>query len=101
MESLQIVSGFSELKDLLIRTYQVTKNKEFIRLYFTELDNELLMHDYADHKKVIVLSRNIDAQNISVEIPVRARRLIRESFMRKGASDFLNRGFQLHGFFRS
>ena len=98
---MEIVSGFSELKDLLIHTFKVTRNREFVRLYFTELDNELLMHDYADHKKVIVLSLDIESQDIPKEIPLRARRLIQNSLMQKGASDFLNRGFQLHGFFRS
>jgi len=47
MQQRELISGFSELKDLLIRTYKFEKEREFVRLYFSEYKNELLMHDYA------------------------------------------------------
>lgn len=51
MQQQQLISGFSELKDLLIRTYNIEKDREFVRLYFSECDNQLLMYDYDDHTR--------------------------------------------------
>ena len=75
MQQREIVSGYSELKDLLIRTYQIERRREFIKLYFTEKNNRLLMHDYNDHKKFIELVEEIDTKIVSTKLTNSARRI--------------------------
>ena len=100
MQQRELVSGFSELKDLLIRTYKIERNREFVKLYFSEKGNELLMHDYNDHKKSFALSVNIAKKQIPAGLTANAHRLVKESLSRASPAGFLIEEFQLNGFFR-
>ena len=101
MQQRELVSGFSELKDLLIRTYQIERGRELVKLYFSEEDNKLLMHDYDNHKKVIRLCLNLERKNIWNGLTGNAHRLVNESLKHASPSEFLIQEFQLNGFFRS
>ena len=97
MQQRELVSGFSELKDLLIRICKIERPRNQIRLYFTFSDNELWMHDYADHeKKVLLLKNKIN------HLPTDSQgwKLINDSIKSKEPDALLNTLFQLHGFFR-
>lgn len=100
MQQREFISGFSELKDLLIRTYNIKKEREFVRLYFSEHDNQLLMHDYNDHKRAISLCADLKQKSIRSGLSVYSKRLVTESLKFPKSSVFLNKEFQLHGFFR-
>ena len=101
MKQQELVSGFSELKDLLIRTYGVNRSREFVRLYFSVSGNRLLMHDYVDHKKAIVICNDLASKNIPEGFSPGIQKLVAESLMHLSPTDFLNNEFQLNGFFRS
>ena len=101
MQQREFVSGFSDLKDLLIRTYKIDRSREFVRLCFSKKDNSLLMHDYDDHKKMLVLCSNLKEENIQEGLPLNARRLVSESLKHFSPAEFLIKEFQLNGFFRS
>ncbi len=101
MQQHEQVSGFSDLKDILIRTFQIGRDRAHVKLYFSTLDNALLMHDYDDHKKVIVLSRDIKTKVIKQGITGATRELIIEALMHHKPQNFLNDGFKLNGFFIS
>lgn len=100
MQQRELVSGFSDLKDLLIRTYNIEKERELVRLYFSESKNELLMHDYDDHKKAIRLCLNLKRKLIMERLTVNAQRLVQESLKHTSPAEFLINEFQLNGFFR-
>lgn len=100
MEQRELISGFSELKELLIRTFRIERECEFVRLYFSEHDNELLMYDYNDHKKVISLCVDLMQKRILNGLSVNAYRLVDESLKHTSPADFLIKEFQLSGFFR-
>lgn len=101
MQQLEIVSGFSELKDLLIRTYKISRNRELVKLYFSTKENALLMHDFDDHKKELSLCSNLKEGSIRKTLAPRAYRLVAESLNHVSPTDFLNCEFQLNGFFIS
>lgn len=101
MEQMEIISGFSELKDLLIRMHHMKKDREFIRLYFSETNNMLLMHDYSDHKNAIVLCKSLMLKQVSGELTYVAHRLVLESLKHASPSEFLINNYQLYGFFRN
>lgn len=100
MQQRELVSGFSDLKNILIRTYKIDRDRELVKLYFTERDSELLMHDYDDHKKVICLCTNLKNKFIRNDLVSKARLLVEESLMQANPAQFLNLEFQLNGFFR-
>lgn len=100
MQQRELVSGFSDLKDLLIRTYKIDRDRELIKLYFTIMDSELLMHDFDDHKKVICLCANLNNKFIRNVLVSKARLLVEESLLHTNPAQFLNLEFQLNGFFR-
>jgi hypothetical protein len=100
MKTTSAVSGFSELKELLIRTYKIERPAIEVRLYFTEEENALLMHDYDDHKKVIVLSNNIKTKHLSKALLGNARLLCFEALKTELPAVDLNNGFLLCGHFR-
>ena len=100
MKQIEIVSGFSELKDLLIRTYKIKRSSELIKLYFTFQDQQLYMHDYDDHKMAVLLASDIAGKEISGQVTHNALRLVKASLKENNPSDFLNEGFKLNGFFR-
>lgn len=100
MQQRELISGFSELKDLLIRTYNIKKDREFVRLYFSESKNELLMHDYDEHERVISLCFNLELKIIRERLGVSAYRLVQESLKHTSPALFLIKEFQLNGFFR-
>lgn len=100
MQQRELISGFSELKDLLIRTYNIKKEYEFVRLYFSESDNKLFMHDYDDHRKVISLCANIERKLIVEQLNAKAYRLVQESLKHTSPALYLVNEFQLSGFFR-
>lgn len=101
MQQREFMSGFSDLKDLLIRTYKVDKEREFIKLYFTEKENELLMHDFNDHKRAIGICSDIKNKIIEATLSPIAKLLIKESLIHTDPAKFLNDEFKLYGFFRS
>lgn len=100
MQQRELISGFSELKDLLIRTYNIKKERELVRLYFSVSKNELLVHDYDDHKGVISLCANLARKQIRNGLSAGIRRLVTESLEHSSPSEFLNKEFQLNGFFK-
>ncbi len=79
MQQREIVSGFSELKDLLIRTYRIERSREFVKLYFSENDKILFMHDYDDHGKKIALSFDLELKHVWDGLAASAHRLVNES----------------------
>lgn len=101
MQQRELVASYSELKDLLIRTYKINRDREFIRLYFSEKDNELLMHDYGEHQKALTLSRDIVNKQVRDGLKTNSLNLVKESLLQPKPSEFLNNGFNLNGFFRS
>jgi hypothetical protein len=101
MQQLDSVTGFSELKDLLIRTYNIEKERSLIQLHFTESDHELLMHDYSDHEKVICLCSDLRVGTPDKSLSPRAKRIVNEALKQNKPCEFLNNGFKLYGFFRS
>jgi hypothetical protein len=100
MNTSSAVSGFSELKELLIRTYKIERPSIEVRLHFSELEGQLLMHDYDDHKKVIVLSNSFIAKSLSAALIGNARELCLESLEAESPAADLNDGFLLYGYFR-
>ena len=100
MQQRDVVSGFTELKDLLIRTYQINRSRDLVKLYFSQGENELLMHDYDDHNKVISLCANLSLRERSIPLTQNAHRVIGESLKHKFPAEFLNSEFLLNGFFR-
>ncbi len=94
------LAGFSELKDLLIRTYRIDKARESVRLYFTEYQNQIFLHEYKDHNKKILLVVNIREKEISGRAVGLARQICIEALKHKKPADFLNEGFLSAGFFR-
>ncbi len=101
MQQTELVVGFSELKDLLIRTYEIEREREFVKLYFTEETDSLLMHDYDDHKKYLFLSFNVKKKIIVDRLSANAHRLVDEALRHPSPANFLNNEFKLSGFFRS
>jgi hypothetical protein len=100
MQTASAVSGFSELKGLLIRTYKIEKPPMEVRLHFSQTENLLLMHDYDDHKKVIVLSDNTKGKNLSDFLTGNARKLCFDAVRTQSPAAHLNAGFLLYGYFR-
>lgn len=101
MRQQNLVSGFSELKDLLITTYKIEKPRELVQLYFSQSGMELLMHDYDDHKKVMHLCFDIRKKQTKIGLKTYAERLVNEALTHHLPSAFLNHNFKLYGFFRS
>lgn len=99
MQTMAIVSGFSELKDLLIRTYNIERSRAEVRLYFTEDQDQLLMHDYHDHKKLIVLATSISRKELRKSLKGFAAQLCELALSEVEPSKFLNRRFTSDGFF--
>ncbi len=100
MKTTSAVSGFSELKELLIRTYKIEKPAIEVRLHFTEEENALLMHDYDDHEKVIVLSGDIKEGGLSRSLTGNARDLCIKALETESPAADLKNGFLLYGHFR-
>jgi hypothetical protein len=100
MQHIDSVAGFSDLKDLLIRTHKIEKGRELIKLYFTESDDRLYMHDYNDHKKMITLCKSIREKELSNSLSRRSERLIREALNHRSPSQYLIMNFNLYGFFK-
>ncbi|MBC7420192.1 MAG: hypothetical protein H7328_05640 [Bdellovibrio sp.] len=76
MQQTELVGGFSELKDLLIKTYRIERPQELVRLYFTAVEDELLMHDYNDHAKLIGLG-TIERPSASKSLSHNASKVVR------------------------
>lgn len=100
MQSKELVSGFSELKDLLIRTYKIDKPRELVRLYFSIERDMLIMHEYDDHKKIIILSVSSSSRKPSENLAPTAARLVANALKNPKPAQFLIDHFQLYGFFR-
>lgn len=101
MEQRELVSGFSDLKELLIRTYKIDRPRELVKLYFTEKHGALLMHDYDDHKKEIALAEGFQMRRLNPKLTLRANALVIEALQNENPEKFLNLEFDLNGFFRS
>ncbi len=101
MQQLELVTGFSELKDMLIRKYKIERSRNLTKLYFSEKENSLLLHDYDDHRRTITLCSNLKSGTISDDLGLNAVLLVSESLKHPSPAEFLIREFQLNGFFRS
>jgi hypothetical protein len=101
VKQTDLVSGFSELKDILIRAYGIDRPRNRIKLYFTEGENELHMHDDSDHKKIVPLVDNLREKYILPFNEKKATALIRESLNHNEPALFLNEEFESYGFFIS
>jgi hypothetical protein len=100
MNAASAVSGFSELKELLIRTYKIERPPVEVRLHFSQEGNQLLMHDYDDHKKVIILSYNLKTKRLSDAVVGNARLVCLEALNTELPATDLNSRFLLYGYFR-
>ena len=100
MQQRELVFGFSKLKDLLIRMYKIDRDRSLVKLYFSEKDDVLLMHDYDDHKKYLALSLSISNKDIRTGLTGDSYNLVEESLRQPNPTEFLNIGFKLNGFFR-
>lgn len=99
MEQTEFVVGFSELKDLLIDKYKIQTPREELRLYFTVTSNQLLMHDFKNHNRIVLLSGDVFRKYVE-RIPMNtAAKLIRYSIESKMPADMLNDHFMLYGYF--
>lgn len=72
-----MVVGFSELKELLIQTYTIDRDRVFVKLHFSEQNDELIMHDYDDHKKMITLIPSLKEKFIWRGLQGKAHQLIK------------------------
>jgi hypothetical protein len=100
MKATSAVSGFSELKELLIRTYKIERPSNEVRLHFSQEGNELLMHDCDDHQKVITLSNKIKDKRLSNLITGNARMICMEALEAEFPAAYLNDRFLLYGYYR-
>ncbi|MBC7740715.1 MAG: hypothetical protein H7061_00860 [Bdellovibrionaceae bacterium] len=101
MDQIKVVGGFSDLKELLIQTYGIKRERDEIKLFFSVKDGELLMHNYDDHKQAVTLSKDITIKHLIELKQNRAKQLIYESLSKENPSQYLNEQFLLHGFFRA
>ena len=100
VQQREMVSGFSELKDLLVRTYKIDRSRDLVKLYFSETGNELLMHDYDNHKNVVRLSSNMLRRAVWEGLTGNAQIVVSESLNQASPAVFLNDEFKLYGFFK-
>ncbi|MBC7421677.1 MAG: hypothetical protein H7328_13190 [Bdellovibrio sp.] len=100
MEPRELMYGFSDLKKLLIQTYQIDQPPEVVKLYFSEGDNALVVHDYDDHRKQLFLSLDVFNKLARPELPLKVINLVNESLKQSHPANFLNNEFLLNGFFR-
>ena len=100
MEQYNLVVGFSDLKELLIRTYAIERDRALVKLYFSESALELVLHDYDDHFKTIVLCFDMPKKRLRRGLSYHSQKLVRKSLNYRKPSDFLNNEFRLNGFFR-
>ncbi len=100
MHQTQIMSGFSELKDLLIERFQIERPRETIRLHFTINLDRLLVHDYSYHKNAITIVHSVRQINLNISLKGNAKLLCLEALTRPDPAQYLNEEFQLYGFFR-
>ena len=101
MQTRQFISGFSDLKNLLIKTYKIEKESDQIKLYFSESENNLILHDYDNHARTIVLVFDVRRKRIEKWLSRSAHLIVERSLMNKAPAKYLNEGFQLYGFFKS
>ncbi len=101
MQTASAVSGFSGLKEILIRTYKIDRPPIEVRLHFSQTENLLLMHDYDDHGKMIVISNNPKRKAFSDFLTGNARLLCVEALETEFPAADLNSRFLLYGYFRS
>lgn len=101
MQNRQIMSGFSELKDLLIKKYKINENRKSIRLHFRMMAGELYLHNYRRHEQKIQIASIVNGL-ITNNLTERsfARDLVELALKEIMPASFLNRNFQLNGFFR-
>ncbi len=99
MEQADFVVGFSELKDLLINKYNIQTPREKIRLYFTVMDSSLFMHDYKNHTKSVMLSRNVLNGQAMDFLQGKPFKIIQLSLQSVNAPKLLNEYFLLSGYF--
>ncbi len=101
MQPREFMYGFSDLKQLLVKTYDIQVARDLVKLHFSETDNTLIMHDYNDHKKQVLLSFDLLNMTVAEKLTVKSKRLVREAFTHNDPAAFLNSEFRLYGFFRS
>ena len=101
MEQRQIVSGFSELKDLLVQKYNIIESRERIGLYFTMSDGALILHHYKRHYQQVNLAEFASHSiNVTLKSGSFANELIELALKEERPEIFLNQQFKLHGFFK-
>jgi hypothetical protein len=98
MQQTEFLSGYSELKDLLVEHYGHDRKK--LRLYFSQTKNSLLMHDYNNHKNVVELVLNFEIPAFNRYLKPRAKKLVLNALRQNEPAKYLNDGFLLYGFFR-
>lgn len=96
----EFVSGFSELKNILIRAYKIERPRDQIKLHFTIQEDELLMHDYDDHSKFVSLSNRISTKHVVNFPEKKAVEIVKVALDQDDPLDYLKDGFLLYGFFR-
>ena len=99
MKQLDKISGFTELKDMLIRTYLINRSHDLVKLFFSERKNALYVHDYDDHSKALRICNNIELEYIPHGLPPNVFRLANESLKHASPAEFLINEFKLSGFF--
>ena len=99
MEQAELVIGFSELKDLLIEKYQTQTPREKLRLYFIFKNNNLFAHDFRDHSKFVLLSRDVHKKSIDKSLGNFAYRIIQRALNSDAPAQLLNNDFLLYGYF--
>lgn len=77
MRQRHLVSGFSELKNLLIQKYDIKEDRMKLRLHFTMRDGELFVHNYKLHHQQIQLTEMLYGKpENKMQRNSRARRVI-------------------------
>ncbi len=93
MQQTHIISGFSELKDLLIEQFKVKRPREMIRLHFTISRDRLLIHDYSCHQNAITIVHSIRQKHLNTKLKGNAKILCLEALAQPYPALFLNEYF--------
>jgi hypothetical protein len=99
MQQTTVMGGFSDLKDILIKHHNIQTPKQEIRLYFSNKENQLLLHNYHKHAQFIVLV--VDSKAVTTFESARINALIKYAVGNSTNPDrLLNDLFLSVGFFK-
>jgi hypothetical protein len=107
MEQIEFVSGFKDLKTQLQIKCNLQKPLEEIYLWFSDINGDLYVHDYEDHKQSLLLAiTNDKKRKIYLAANGPAKKLIdyvivdfKKSTIWQSEAEELNHLFKLHGSF--